>query len=41
MNRGITVRLPAAAEDSSPLQDVQSSSGALPASYSEDKADKA
>jgi len=37
MNRGIAVRLPAAAEYS-PLQNVQSSSGEPPASYSEDKA---
>lgn len=41
MNRGIAVRFPAAAEYSSPLQNVQSSSGALPASYSEDKAAEA
>lgn len=41
MNRGIVVKLPAAAEDSSPLQNVQCSSGALSASYSEDKAAEA
>jgi hypothetical protein len=41
MNRGIAVRLPAAAEDYSPLQTVQSTSVGLPASYSEDKATEA
>jgi hypothetical protein len=40
MNRGIVVKLPAAAEDSS-LQNVQCSSGTLSASYSEDKAAEA